>query len=83
MHLFQVSLCGIDGRNQQFFNFNALIQQGLFLIITAFNLQLRNKVRSAMGIKGFPNICADACTGTNKLIRQDRFFFPSLPHYTP
>ena len=87
----------VDRGDQDSFDFHAVRQNGLIGIITAFDqkfepifrfgaffqrdMQFGHKVRFALRIKGFADICANAGSGTQKLADQSAFAprFPQCP----
>ena len=92
--LLRVLLCGVDGGDEEPFEFSTHFKSAFVFIIATLDKQLkpiltfaaflkrdlkpRDKIRSAMSIKSFTNICTDTCPATNKLVCQNTFFFGAL-----
>ena len=92
--LLRILLCSVDGGDEEPFELSTHFKSAFVFIIATLdkqlkpiltfaaflksNLKLGDKIRSAMSIKSFTNICTDTCPTTNKLVCQNTFFFGAL-----
>ena len=84
----------LDGRDQEFFDLDTLLQDSPVPVIAAFDQQFQpvlafrallqgdlkfgDEIRPPVGIERLPNVGPDTCSGAEELIGQHRFTLCTL-----